>query len=217
MLREAVGSLAFVEDLIRRENIACHYARTGRFTCAYSRGHYEVLAARADDVAKLTGGKAYMLPRERQREEIGSDHYRGGMVVEAVGSLHPALYVRGLADAARRAGAMLADKTRVTGLTRQAGGWRIRTDRGELVAREVMLATNAYTGAATPWFARRIIPVASFLIATSELSGDLAHGSCRMAVCSPIRGGCSAISDCRPMVGASYGAAGSARAPWTRG
>ena len=45
---------------------------------------------------------AYMVPRERQREEIASDYYHGGMVVERSASLHPALYYKGLLDACRR-------------------------------------------------------------------------------------------------------------------
>src|SRR2546423_1417619 len=45
---------------------------------------------------------AFMVPRERQREEIASDYYYGGMVVERSASLHPALYYRGLLDACRR-------------------------------------------------------------------------------------------------------------------
>ena len=35
---------------------------------------------------------------KRQREEIGSDYYRGGMVVERAAHIHPALYFKGLLD-----------------------------------------------------------------------------------------------------------------------
>ena len=35
-----------------------------------------------------------MIPRARQREELGSDHYAGGMVAEASVSLHPGKYAR---------------------------------------------------------------------------------------------------------------------------
>ncbi|MBN8956650.1 MAG: FAD-binding oxidoreductase [Rhizobiales bacterium] len=173
ILKEAIGTLDFIEMLIEREGIACHFRRTGRFTCAYSRRDYDALAARTDQIAELTGGAAYMLPPSRQREEIGSDHYRGGMVVKASGALHPSLYLRGLATAAARAGATLIDGTRATGFERQANGWRIKTERGDITARDVMVGTNGYTGPATPWLRRRVVPVASFIIATEELPADL--------------------------------------------
>lgn len=173
ILKEAIGTLDFIEALIRREGIACHFKRTGRFTCAYSRKHYETLEARVEQIRALTGGMAYMLPANRQHEEIGSDHYRGGMVVESSGALHPGLYLRGLAAAAERAGAALIDGTRVGRLERRAEGWRIGTDRGAIMARHVMIATNGYTGPATPWLQRRVVPVASFIIATEELPKEL--------------------------------------------
>ena len=37
-----------------------------------------------------------MLERDRQREEIGSDYYHGGMVVERSAHLHPAKFFAGL-------------------------------------------------------------------------------------------------------------------------
>ena len=40
--------------------------------------------------------------RARQHEEIGTDHYCGGQVAEGAATIHPAKYVRGLADAAAR-------------------------------------------------------------------------------------------------------------------
>ena len=36
----------------------------------------------------------YMVPREQQREEIASDYYYGGMVVERTGQLHPGALLR---------------------------------------------------------------------------------------------------------------------------
>lgn len=175
LMAEGVGTLSFLETLIEREGIDCHYRRTGRFFCAYTRKHYDALAAKAPEYAAMTGEPAYAVPRAEQRREIGSDHYRGGLVVEAAGTLHPALYMRGLADAARRAGARLYDRTRVTALVRDGKGWRVSTTTGEIMAREVMIATNGYTGAVTPWMKRRMIPVGSFMIATEELPDDLAR------------------------------------------
>lgn len=172
---EAVGTLRFLEDLIAREKIDCDLNHSGRFICAWSKADYDAMAARAGKLATLTCDDVTMIPPERQREEIGSDYYRGGQLVAAAATLHPAKYVAGLAEAARRAGAILIGLTQVEGLERDAAGWRARTARGDVRARSVMLATNAYTGEEFSWFRRRVVPVASFMIATEDIPDDLAR------------------------------------------
>ncbi|MCC7048412.1 MAG: FAD-binding oxidoreductase [Alphaproteobacteria bacterium] len=169
VLEEAAGSLGFLENLIAREGIQCHYKRHGRFVGAHCTKAYDAMEARAEALKTLTGLDAYRLPRDRQREQIGTDYYAGGMVADATGGLHPALYHQGLAAAARRAGAAVADGTRVEAVTRGSGGFVVRTARGQIKAREVMVATNGYTDGAAPWLRRRLIPVASYIIATEEL------------------------------------------------
>lgn len=173
MVKEAMGVLDFTERLIAEHKIDCDYGRGGRINLAYSRKHYDAQAKAADWIAGITGGEVHMLPRERQREEIGSDFYCGGQVVAHAGGLNPAKYVRGLAEAAQRAGALLVDNTPVTGMTRVNGEWVVNTPRGTIRAGNVMVGTNGYTGKATPWLRRRIVPVASFIIATEELPVDV--------------------------------------------
>jgi glycine/D-amino acid oxidase-like deaminating enzyme len=99
------------------------------------------------------------------------------MKAGATGSIHPGKYARGLAAAAERAGARLVDYTRVGGIRADGSGFRIATNRGELRADAVLVATNGYSrGAdgqsAMPWLARRVVPVASYIIATEELPAE---------------------------------------------
>jgi len=170
----AAASFPFIEETIAREGIACDYVRCGRFVPAWTPKHYDALAARAGFIAEVTGLPTRMLPKDHQREALGSDHYHGGMVAEASGSLHPGKYARGLADAAERAGARLVDGVRVNGIRHEAGGFRLVTDRGQMRADAVLVATNGYSRdghgrSAMPWLARRMIPVGSYIIATEEL------------------------------------------------
>ena len=109
------------------------------------------------------------VPQQRQREEIDTAYYYGGMVAEASGGLHPARYHRGLAEAVRRAGALIVEETPVDTIARRAGGFTLHTKRGVVEAREVIVATNGYTGAVTPWLRRRLIPLNSYIIATEPL------------------------------------------------
>ena len=174
LIAEAASSIDHVESVITREGIDCHWERKGRFLGAFTPRHYAAMAGRADWYNETADAGASVLPRERQREEIASDYYFGGMVVRRAGKLHPALYHKGLADAARRHGAVLLPRTRAGRLHRTATGWRMETSRGEIAAEEVVIATNGYTGGLTPDLQRRVIPLASHIIATEELEPGLA-------------------------------------------
>jgi glycine/D-amino acid oxidase-like deaminating enzyme len=173
----AAASLPFIEETVAREGIDCDYKRVGRFAPAWTPKHYAAQARRAEGLAEITGMPTAMLPRERQREALGSDHYHGGMLVAATGGLHPGKYARGLASAAERAGAALVDGVRVQGIKDEAGAFRLSTDRGEVRSDAVLVATNGYSlhrgGTAMPWLARRVIPVGSYIIATEELDPAL--------------------------------------------
>jgi glycine/D-amino acid oxidase-like deaminating enzyme len=174
MLRDAADSLLLLEDIIAREGIECFYERKGRFVGAYTPRHYDDLARKLDALNRDGDGEAYMLAKARQHEEIASAFYYGGMVVRRSGKLHPALYCKGLLDACRRHGVTLCAETRATEITRQPKGFLVRTGRGEVTAREVVIATNGHTGDVTPALKRRVLPVASHIIATEELDPDLA-------------------------------------------
>jgi glycine/D-amino acid oxidase-like deaminating enzyme len=175
LLEESARCLPFLEELLAREGIACHYRRTGRFVGAHCPSAYAELAGRVEAMARLTGADAWLVSRSRQREEIDTGHYHGGMVVTASGGLHPALYHRGLAEAARRAGALIAEDTPVDAIGRRPGGFALRTPRGVVQAREVVVATNGYTGPVTPWLRRRLIPLGSYIIATEPLPSETAR------------------------------------------
>src|SRR4029079_19195052 len=95
MLADAADSLSQVETVIRREGIDCHWRMNGRFSGAYTPRHYGEQAAKVGTYNASAALGTYMVPRERQREEIASDYYYGGMVVERTGQLHPALYYGG--------------------------------------------------------------------------------------------------------------------------
>ena len=66
---------------------------------------------------------------------MGSDFYRGGVLIGRAGHLQPAQLYGGLLAAARRAGAEAQGGTRVTAIARQRGGdWKVETSRGTLAA-----------------------------------------------------------------------------------
>jgi glycine/D-amino acid oxidase-like deaminating enzyme len=175
LLSDAADAFGLVDRLIDEEQIACFWEKPGRFVGAWTKKHYDTQSRRLSMLNAAAQSGAYMVPHERQHEEIASDYYFGGMVVERSGKLHPALYYEGLLDACRRRNVMVCANAAVVRVGRENSAWRVETARGSLLAGDVLIATNGYTGSLTPALRRRVVPVASHIIATEELPQDLAR------------------------------------------
>src|SRR5207244_9712175 len=145
------------------------WQKRGRFVGAWTPKHFASQQQRLAGLNDAAQSGAYMVPREHQRAEIASDYYYGGMVVERSASLHPALYYKGLLDACRRRGITVCAAAAALKIGRNGAGWRVETSRGGLLAGDVVIATNGYTGKLTPALRRRIVPIASHIIATETL------------------------------------------------
>jgi glycine/D-amino acid oxidase-like deaminating enzyme len=173
--REGINALAWIEDFITREKIDCNWERVGRYHGAHNPAAFNKLV---HDVTHQTKGlevEAHVVPKSEQRSEIGTDRYYGGIVSPHHASLHPAKYHVGLLARAQAAGATFVTRCPVLSIGREGDGFRLTTPRGSLQAREVVVATNGYTGAITPWLRRRVIPIGSYIIATELLDPALAN------------------------------------------
>ena len=171
MFEEAEQSFDDFEQLIEREGLDCQYRRSGRFVGAHAAGAMAALASRAEMLNK-EGGGARLLSKAEVGEELATTRYAGGLVVPRAGSLHPGKYVQELARVAAAAGASLHGGVEMQSYAREGSGFRVRTSAGDITAGALMVATNGYTGTVTPWQRRRLVPVASYMIATEVLGAE---------------------------------------------
>jgi glycine/D-amino acid oxidase-like deaminating enzyme len=170
LLREGVQMLDYIAHLIARERIDCHFARCGRFRAAIRPEHYESMARDMDDLRRVAGVESFMVPRSEQRTEIGSDVFHGGSVLPGDASLHPGLYHAGFLRRIEEAGGQVVGGAAVQGIDAEGDGFTVRTARGDVACRNVIIATNGYTDGLVPELGRRIVPVGSGLIATGEIA-----------------------------------------------
>jgi glycine/D-amino acid oxidase-like deaminating enzyme len=170
----ADAAIARLEALIVEESIACDYERTGHVQAACKPSHFEAFREEQAMLSKVFGHRVGLVSRSDQRSEIGTDAYHGLLVDERSGAINPARYVQGLGAAARRSGAVVISGVGVNRVEKQAAGWRVTTSGGDLIAREVLFATNGYTDRAAPALQRRLVPVGSYIIATEPLAPDRA-------------------------------------------
>ncbi|HLX85850.1 MAG TPA: FAD-binding oxidoreductase [Terriglobales bacterium] len=178
MYAASLESIDTVERLVKAENIACDFARCGHLEVACKQSHFDDYARQVEVIAQAFNHQLRVIPRDQLRGEIGSDIYYGGMVDEISAGLNPARYVAGLGAAAMRAGAQIAERTRLQNIQREtrdgAPGLRLNTSRGSFWARNVLVGTSGYTGSATPALRRKIIPIGSYIITTEVLPEALA-------------------------------------------
>ena len=173
IVKEGHNSLAFMKDLVASERIDCDFIVPGRFHAAHNTREYDALAREIANAPKGLEVTAHMVPRAEQRRELGTDVYHGGVVMEDHASVDPGRYHQGLLDRVLSAGATVVPHCRVEGLDRSPDGVDVLTDRGRVRARDVIVATNGYTGTLTPWLRRRVIPIGSYIIATEPLDPEV--------------------------------------------
>ena len=112
------------------------------------------------------------IPPEKLKEKIGSPDYSGGMLDTRTGHLHPLNYVRGLCEAAEKAGATFHEMSRVTKL--QGGPpCIVSTEQAEISSDHVILAANGYLGSLDSNVADRVMPINNFIIATETLDDEM--------------------------------------------
>ncbi len=145
----------------------------GRHVADVDVGRRELDEETAELLNTRLGSDLQLVPKAELRREIGSDVFHGGMVDSKSASLHVGKYIRGLGEAAERAGVTIHENAPVVGLTKLGSGHELETPRGRIKANQVLLATGAYTRRPFRWHQVRIAPVGSFIIATEPLGASV--------------------------------------------
>jgi glycine/D-amino acid oxidase-like deaminating enzyme len=181
MVEFAYGTTAMTFDLIRRHKIPCDARQNGTIRAAYNSA--AAAGIRATAAQCLARGMPVELLDARQVESAtGTDRYVLALLDRRGGDLQPLSYVRGLARAAKAAGAEIYARTQAIRLQPSGGGWRIETPAATVHAEKILIATNGFTDGLWPGLRRTIVPVFSAIAATEPLPPGLA------AQIAPFRG-----------------------------
>ena len=169
ILLEGRRSLSWLGEFVAAEKIDCGFGVVGRFHAAHNAVQFDLLTRAAQNQPKGLEVEMQVVPRAEQRTELGTDAYWGGVVYGQHAGLDPALYHQGLLERVLAAGAAVVPRCPVSRVERDGSQFRVSTARGTVLARNVVIATNGYTGTLTPWLRRRVIPIGSYIIATEPL------------------------------------------------
>lgn len=174
LYREVMQAVEGVAETVREFDIDCDFQRGGHMVPAHSTRALAGLEADRDWISRNTDDAQHVriLSREETRAALGTDRYCGAYVDARGGCIHPYKYTRGLARALVERGVPIFGGTGVDRLERDGARWVARTASGRVRARHVILATNGYTRslASGDDLYRRLVPVASSIVATEPLS-----------------------------------------------
>lgn len=183
-LAAAVGGAAdLVFDLVGTHGIDCDARRAGWIQAAHAEPALLRVQRRGAEWAAL-GAPAESLDRAQLAELTGTDAYLGGWIDRRAGTLQPLSFLRGLARAARRAGARLHEGCAVTALARDGRGWTVTTPAGSLTARHVVVGQDGYADATVTGLAQTLLPIQSAQVATEPLPAGLAARIMPGGVCA---------------------------------
>lgn len=181
----SVEGVALVRERIEQYGIDCDFT-PGYLTVATKPKRVPDLRSWMDDTSSRWGyTKLSWLDTDEVRARVASERYLAGVYDPFSGHLHPLKYCLGLAEAARREGALLFAHSPVVEVVR---GERpvVRTATGEVRCRFVAACGNATIGNVLPAaVAARIAPIASYIVATEPLGEARASAliARREAVC----------------------------------
>jgi gamma-glutamylputrescine oxidase len=172
----SVEALTLVRELIARYHIDCDWA-SGYLLTAVRERHLRELAAEVGELRERYGYPSVRyVPREELRTMVASDRYLGALYDSNGGHLHPLNYTLGIAAAAEARGVRIFENTRADSFdSGSAGQVRVRTARGEVRARFLVLCGNVYLGATAPVLASKIMGVATYIVATEPLGAERAR------------------------------------------
>ena len=167
----SIEALDLTQAMIREHGIECDY-RPNHVHVATKPRHLDELAEWFDELRdEYAYESVHLLDREALQAHVRSGRYLGGLLDTRSGHLHPLKFNQGLARAAESAGALLFEQTEALHYE-DGAGVIVRTPRGEVRCRQLVLCGNAYLGSLAPALARRILGVGTYIIATRPLEAE---------------------------------------------
>lgn len=180
---------AHLVDFAKAHGIDADY-RPGQISAAHKAKYVQDYR---DHVRQMTEEYGYQhltfLDRDALAEKLGSTRYHGGAHDAGTGHINPIKYVVGLARATAKAGARIHENTRARAISSAGAKVTVKTDAGDIVAGQALIACNAFIEGLEPVTSAHVMPIRSFIGATVPLGDD-----------SPVIPGGESVDDSRFVV-----------------
>jgi glycine/D-amino acid oxidase-like deaminating enzyme len=161
-----------VRDILKSESIDAETTPDGYLEVAHQANRVRQLETESTFMAEMFGLSSRVVGREElRRDYLVSREAHGAILYDEAFALHPLKYALGLAKAAEARGVFLHDRSPVQDWSTHGKMHVLKTPGGRVRAREVVIATNGYTGDRLhPDMAGRLLPALSSIIVTRPLT-----------------------------------------------
>jgi len=160
-------------DLVRRYQIQAEGEQNGWIQPVHSPGRIKIAERRVKQWSKH-GAPVELLSSDEMKKMLGSPAWFGGFWNRTGGHINPLALARGLARVVLEQGGRIFARSPVESFARQGDRWIVKTAQGQISARALVVASNAYTGEFSkqlaPGIASEVMPVLSWQMATQPLS-----------------------------------------------
>jgi len=175
---QLLGEMAFEGGRIIRERVAkygiqCDLKDGGVFAAITGKqlGHLE---AQKKLWERYGHTQLELMDERRIREVVGTDRYVGGMLDMSGGHIHPLNLALGEAAAVASLGGAIYEQSPAMRIDRGPQPV-VHTPNGQVKAKFVVVAGNAYLGGLMPELAAKSMPCGTQVLTTEPLSDELAH------------------------------------------
>ena len=159
-------------NFIKKEKINCDLKINGMFIGATSNNGFENQKKENDFNYKFIGEENTIIEKKDVSNFICSNKYVGGIFDEKIGSIHPSKLVLSMIKLVKNNNGYIFNNTKFKNSEKKGGFFHISTSQGLIKANHLIIATNAYTDKNLPWLRKRLIPVISEMISTSEIGNN---------------------------------------------
>jgi len=170
LTRLGYQNLDAIEETIKRYNIDCDFQRSGEMVVATEPYQVEEMKVEPEQFAAY-GVQMQWFDQAQIRALVDSPIFLGGLYDPNIAMVNPARLVWGLKQACMENGVRLFERTQATSLEDDAGSLLVKTQYGQVRAKKVALATNAF-----PPLLKRlnyyIVPVYDYALMTEPLTDE---------------------------------------------
>ena len=157
-----------VNDRVSEHNIDCDL-KSGHLEAAFKPAHFDAMKRETEFLAYEFGWTSIDVVRQADMgRHINGGSYHGGVYDLQGGHFHPFNYALGLAKAAQAAGVVMHENGRVISV-KDDTEVRVETARGLAIAKQVIIATDAWIGDIAPDLGSYTVPIMNYNIATAPL------------------------------------------------
>lgn len=177
MMQMSLDSIDLIKSIINEHEISCDFHQSGHMTAAYKPAHLDVLKREQEVMFRDFDYEISIIEKDELHTEMKTSFYHGGSVDENSAIFHPLNYALGLAEVVEKLGGKLYEHSEAIRIEKdEKGKVIVTTAGGRVIADQIVIVTNAYSGDLHKLIGKSVIPTESIMIATESLQPGILEG-----------------------------------------